>query len=252
MHRLIPSFLIGLLALAGVGGYALAQNSAPSSSKIVLSSSSGQSSSQVTDSTSTDSGINSCQIPLLPGLANSATSSVPGSTIPSMPCKSYIRGCENLTEAANGCLHSFFGQAFFGMIQSLLSKIAHVEVVINLNGSWQTYDADQGAITSVTTTSLSIKRLDGVSLSFTISSNTNYFGIQQASLANGQTVVVVSQNSNALFVIDLNSLFNTAPPECKPPLMCPQEVPPESSTTEPSTATSSTVPLPCKPPKCYY
>jgi hypothetical protein len=86
----------------------------------------------------------------------------------------------------------------------LASRITHGAVILNANGSWATYTLDVGTVTAASSSSLTLLRVDGQSVTFTVSASTLWGAKDRtpkdfAKLV-GRRVAVLSQRGAAVHV----------------------------------------------------
>lgn len=89
--------------------------------------------------------------------------------------------------------------------RSLLSRADHATVEIKKGGKWVTVDVDRGNVTAASTSSITLSRPDGQSVTLQLSSSTKFRGKEATSasaLKTGVRAVVVSQNGAATSVTE--------------------------------------------------
>jgi hypothetical protein len=198
--NLLLPVIIGLTAALAVGGFAYAQTSLGSNSL----SASGSST-----SVSTATHSHTC----------------PGWRTPKVKM-GHVLPAGSTLRPERACGYGF--GKLRGLLSGLISRVAHVSAIVNLGNGWQTYDADQGNVTSTNASQIVINRLDGVTITDNVSSTTQYLFGSQNNVQVGDRVIIVSQNSNALYVLDLT-----------------RHIPTSTSTTMPESSSIPTSSFPC-------
>lgn len=87
--------------------------------------------------------------------------------------------------------------------RTLLSGADHATVEIRRDGKWVTVDLDRGNVTAASTSSLTLDRPDGQSVTFRLTSSTKFRGKEATSapaLKTGVRAVVISENGTATTV----------------------------------------------------
>lgn len=82
-----------------------------------------------------------------------------------------------------------------------LSHTVHAELVVHTKSGYVTVDVDKGTLTSASTTSLSLQRPDGPSVSAAVTSSTRFFGVPESKLARGDRTLMVQTGGNAVLVL---------------------------------------------------
>jgi hypothetical protein len=89
-----------------------------------------------------------------------------------------------------------------GHHRGLLARTDHATIELKVKGQWVTYDLDRGKITSVSSTSISLARPDGQSVTLGIASSTHFGHKGSASaLKTGVEATVTSENGTARRVV---------------------------------------------------
>jgi hypothetical protein len=171
-NRFGRTVAVGTLAVAGVGGLAYAV-AGPLSAPTVASTNFQAS------GTSGASGGSACQG--APGGAGAATSAaVPGGS------------------KAGACP----GAGRKGLLGRLLARTAHASLTVkDKSGRWVTVDLDRGTVQSVSSTSITILRPDGVTVTEAIDSSTRFLRQPQSSVVVGDRVVLVAEGGTARYVL---------------------------------------------------
>jgi hypothetical protein len=89
--------------------------------------------------------------------------------------------------------------------RGLLSRADHATVEIRQGGKWVTVDVDRGNVTAASTSSITLSRPDGQSVTLQISSSTKFRGKEATSapaLKTGVRAVVISENGSAISVTE--------------------------------------------------
>ncbi len=89
--------------------------------------------------------------------------------------------------------------------RDLLSRADHATLEIRESGKWVTVNVDRGNVTAASTSSITLSRPDGQSVTLQLSSTTKYRGKQATSasaLKTGVRAVVASQNGAAISVTE--------------------------------------------------
>jgi hypothetical protein len=111
--------------------------------------------------------------------AAGAATSAPGTSTPSA--------------AAKGC--------GAGVLRRLLGRAVHATFVIPTKSGNVTVTLDRGAIQSISSTSITILRKDGVTVTDPISSSTKFLRASESSLAAGDHVVLVQVGGTTRYVV---------------------------------------------------
>jgi hypothetical protein len=121
-------------------------------------------------------------------------------------------GTAGLTFVAKGGALGTALQGRRGWIRRLLRRSVHASLVVKDGTSgYITVDIDRGAIKAVSTTSISIVRPDGVTVTDSVSSSTEFVRTTEASLKPGTRVVMIGAGGSARYVIGLRKVV-AAPP----------------------------------------
>jgi hypothetical protein len=217
MKRLIAPILVGTLAIVGVAGYALAGGGSQSTSLVSSSS-----------STSSQPGVaNLPNVPCPLASSSSTQSSVPASsTPPNGRARAHWLFCCGIAQApspsgvvptplkrcclkgpatsGSNAMPSYACRArgwHFGIFRALSNRVAYAEAIVKIKGVWTTVDINNGTVAAISANSITVKRLDGVSATINLTSSTKYLGIKEAEIAVGDRTAVVSESSNALYVL---------------------------------------------------
>lgn len=86
---------------------------------------------------------------------------------------------------------------------NLLSRTDHATVEVQKGGKWVTLDLDRGNVTAASTSSITLSRPDGQSVTFQLSSSTKFGGKEATSasaLKTGVRAAVISENGSAISV----------------------------------------------------
>jgi hypothetical protein len=82
----------------------------------------------------------------------------------------------------------------------LLQRAEHAELIVRTKTGFQTIDIDRGTIASISASSISLTRPDGVVVTATISSTTKFAGLTQAQVAAGDKAVVIQSSGTAISI----------------------------------------------------
>jgi hypothetical protein len=82
----------------------------------------------------------------------------------------------------------------------LLQRAEHAEMIVRTKSGFQTIDIDRGTIGSISSTSISLTRPDGVVVTATISSTTKFAGLTQAQVAVGDKAAVIQSSGTAISI----------------------------------------------------
>ena len=74
----------------------------------------------------------------------------------------------------------------------LARHTVHAQLIVDTKKGFETIDIDKGKLVSDSSGTITIMRLDGPSVSATVTSSTRFFGIQPAKLVAGDRVLLVS------------------------------------------------------------
>lgn len=94
-------------------------------------------------------------------------------------------------------------RALSAEFRRLLRHTVHAELIVDTKSGFKTVDIDRGTLTASPTTSISIVRPDGPTVTAAVTSSTRFRGIAEAKLASGDREIVVQSGGNALVVISL-------------------------------------------------
>jgi hypothetical protein len=83
----------------------------------------------------------------------------------------------------------------------LARRAVHAELIVKTKTGYKTFDIDRGTINSVSTTSISITRPDGPTVTAKVDSQTKFRGKTESQLAKGDNVVVVQTGGTAAAVL---------------------------------------------------
>jgi hypothetical protein len=82
----------------------------------------------------------------------------------------------------------------------LARHTVHAQLVVDTKKGYVTIDIDRGKLTTASSSTITIKRPDGPSVSATITSKTKFIGLTESQLAPGDGVVLVQHGGYALYV----------------------------------------------------
>jgi hypothetical protein len=82
----------------------------------------------------------------------------------------------------------------------LLQRAEHAELIVRTKTGFQTIDMDRGTISSISPSSISLTRPDGVVVSAAISSTTKFGGLTQAQVAVGDKAAVIQSSGTAISI----------------------------------------------------
>ena len=86
-----------------------------------------------------------------------------------------------------------------GQAKGLYARTDHATLEVKQKGQWVTYDLDRGKVTAVSSTSITLARPDGQSVTVTIDSTTKYKGVTSATaIRTGRPALVLSENGTAV------------------------------------------------------
>lgn len=104
------------------------------------------------------------------------------------------------------------GSAHGGRVHPL--GVVHGSIITSVNGAYVTYTLDVGRVTSVSSSAITLKRADGLSVTLTISASTvwgnHHVAPQNVSKLQGRTIVVFSQSGAAIQVGRGNGVLKNA------------------------------------------
>lgn len=83
----------------------------------------------------------------------------------------------------------------------LARRAVHAEVIVKTKTGYKTYDIDRGTLNSVSTSSISITRPDGPTVTANVNGQTKFRGKSESQLAKGDEVVVVQTGGTAVSVL---------------------------------------------------
>ena len=87
--------------------------------------------------------------------------------------------------------------------RTLLSRVDHATLEIRSHGKWVTVDLDRGNVTAASSSSITLSRPDGQSVTLEISSSTKFRGTEATSagaLKTGVRAQVLSENGTAISI----------------------------------------------------
>lgn len=132
-------------------------------------------------------------------------STVASTTTPSSSAASTLQsatsGSGQSGSAAAGAAATGGGRA--GVLRRLLARSDHASLQVKIKGTWQTVTLDRGTIKSISSTSITILRPDGVTVTAPLSSSTKFLRAPESSLGNGDHLVVVQVGSSTRWVVAL-------------------------------------------------
>jgi hypothetical protein len=82
----------------------------------------------------------------------------------------------------------------------LARHTVHAQLVVDTKKGYVTIDIDRGKLTTASSSTISIKRPDGPSVSATVTPKTKFIGLSESQLAPGDGVVLVQHAGYALYV----------------------------------------------------
>lgn len=85
-------------------------------------------------------------------------------------------------------------------LRELLRHSVHADFVVRHKGAWITVSVDRGKLNQASSSSISLTRPDGVTVSAKVTSSTKFFGIPESQLKKGDRVIVAQTGGNALDV----------------------------------------------------
>jgi hypothetical protein len=89
-------------------------------------------------------------------------------------------------------------------LRALLRRTIHAQLIVRgKSGQWVTVDFDRGKITTISSSSITITRPDGVSVSAAITPSTSFRRATESKLAAGDSVAIVQVAGDARFVVAL-------------------------------------------------
>lgn len=89
--------------------------------------------------------------------------------------------------------------------RGLLSRTDHASLEVRKGGKWVTVDVDRGNVTAASTSSITLNRPDGQSVTLQISSSTKFRGKEASSasaLKSGVRAMVISENGTAISITE--------------------------------------------------
>jgi hypothetical protein len=89
-------------------------------------------------------------------------------------------------------------------LRALLKRTIHAQLIVRgKGGQWVTVDFDRGKITTISSSSITITRPDGVSVSAAITTSTSFRRTTESKLGAGDSVAIVQVAGDARFVVAL-------------------------------------------------
>ena len=82
----------------------------------------------------------------------------------------------------------------------LVRHTVHAQLVVDTPKGFRTLTIDKGKLTSASSTTVTIKRPDGPSVSATITPTTKFIGLTESQLATGDGAIIVQHGGYALYV----------------------------------------------------
>ncbi len=123
------------------------------------------------------------------------TASSTQKTVP--PVKCHPKAASGSSAATSNCRYSK-GK----LIKVLEKRTVHAEFIVRgKSNTWVTVDVDKGSVTSVSSTSITISRPDGVSVTAPITSSTKFRGLSESQITSGDKAIVVEKNHSAIIVL---------------------------------------------------
>lgn len=136
-------------------------------------------------------------VALVGGAAFAVAGPLMGSTVSSTAAPASV-------QAANGTSPAPAAAGRGGILRHLLARSVHASIVVkSKGGGYVTLTLDRGTIQSISSTSITILRPDGVSITAPISSSTKFLRGTESSLAAGAKVVVVQEGGTTRDVVAL-------------------------------------------------
>ena len=94
------------------------------------------------------------------------------------------------------------GRGRGGMLRRLLARSAHASLVVrDRSGQWVTVDVDRGTVKSISSTSITLLRPDGVTVTAVLSSSTKFLRQPESSVVAGDRAVVLQVGGTARYVL---------------------------------------------------
>ncbi|NNN21235.1 MAG: hypothetical protein HKL80_04445 [Acidimicrobiales bacterium] len=89
-----------------------------------------------------------------------------------------------------------------GALKKMLKKRGvHAEVIFKgKNNTWVTVDEDRGTVANVSSTSITVSRPDGVSVTAPITSTTKFRGLPESKIVSGDRVILVEKDHSAVLI----------------------------------------------------
>ncbi|HEV2361541.1 MAG TPA: hypothetical protein VGS21_07555 [Acidimicrobiales bacterium] len=91
-------------------------------------------------------------------------------------------------------------------LAKMLRRSPHLEFVVkDKAGQWITVDIDRGAVTSISSTSITIERPDGVSVTAKIDSSTHFRKTPEGQIHDGARAIIVQWSGSAHLILSKNA-----------------------------------------------
>jgi hypothetical protein len=85
-------------------------------------------------------------------------------------------------------------------LRNLLRYSVHVELIVQSQKGFETIDADRGTVASISSSSISLTRPDGTTVSAVLTQATRFLGLKESQLAGGDQAIMVQTGGNAAAV----------------------------------------------------
>ena len=85
-------------------------------------------------------------------------------------------------------------------VARLIRHTIHAQLIVHTKKGFETIDIDKGKLTTDSSTTITITRADGASVSATITSSTKFVGLKESKLGTGDGVILVQHGGDALYV----------------------------------------------------
>jgi hypothetical protein len=122
------------------------------------------------------------------GTAYAATGSSSGGSTPASATPAVTPGRPGGRTGAAGRHHP----------RNLLQRADHATIELKVKGQWVTYTLDRGKVTAVSSSSITLARPDGRSVTETITPSTRYGGVAEGQVKTDRPAVVISDQGTAL------------------------------------------------------
>lgn len=87
-----------------------------------------------------------------------------------------------------------------GFWMRIAHRTVHAQIIVKTKTGYKTFEIDRGIVASVSSSSISLTRPDGPTVSATITSSTRFRGLPESKIHKGDRVIVIQTGGSAVLV----------------------------------------------------